>query len=139
MDSRRVARSPRTTLLALLCSAVAAGAVSPAAADAPAPPAVSTDPDIGIVAEPHGTATFTLRRSEPRRQPSSGSSPTSATGRGPTFPEPRRRRSRVTASQDPQSEFALGNAFRAVFTNSEGTAVSRPAKLMWPAQWMRDL
>ncbi len=40
----------------------------------------------------------------------------------------------VTASS---SNF--GNAFRAVFTNSSGTATSRPAKLISPQGWMHDL
>jgi hypothetical protein len=39
----------------------------------------------------------------------------------------------------PNYIFSLGNAFRAVFTNAAGTAVSRPAKLVWRTEWMRDL
>ena len=33
----------------------------------------------------------------------------------------------------------MGDAFRAVFTNSAGTAVSRPAKLVAASEWMHDL
>ena len=33
----------------------------------------------------------------------------------------------------------LGDAYRAVFTNSAGTAISRPAKLVSRMDWMRDL
>lgn len=37
------------------------------------------------------------------------------------------------------SMFSLGNAFRAVFTNVAGTEVTRPAKLVWRAEWMHNL
>src|SRR5580765_6888270 len=44
-----------------------------------------------------------------------------------------------TAVQQPGFVYSLGNAFRAVFMNSAGTATSRPAKLVWRTEWMRDL
>ncbi len=45
----------------------------------------------------------------------------------------------VTAVPYPGYVFSLGNAFRAVFTNAAGTAFSRPARLVWRTEWMRDL
>ena len=33
----------------------------------------------------------------------------------------------------------LGKAFRAVATNTDGTVASRPARLVWRAEWMTDL
>src|SRR5437763_3195833 len=133
MDSR-VARAIRTTLLALLCSAVAAGTVSRAAADAPVRPAVSSDPDIGIVAEPHGTATFNAEADGTPAPTVQWQFAHDRSGPWADIPGATATTLTVTASQDPQSEFALGNAFRAVFTNSEGTAVSRPAKLVSRAE-----
>ena len=45
----------------------------------------------------------------------------------------------ITATDTPGDTFALGNAFRAAFTNTAGTTFSRPAKLVSRAHWMRDL
>lgn len=45
----------------------------------------------------------------------------------------------VISTTDPASTFAVGNAFRAVFTNPAGTATSRPTKLVRRTNWMSDL
>jgi hypothetical protein len=119
--------------------ATALAQAPPAVGDPAAPPTVTSHPDIGIVAEPLGNTSFTAT--------ADGSpAPTvqwqvSSDRRGPWVDIPGATATTlfVTASEQPGDVFALGNAFRAVFTNHAGTAISRPAKLVWRAQWMRDL
>lgn len=121
---------------------LAAGAfllVASASADPMAPPIVTTQPAIGIVAEPEATTSFTATAfGDP---PPSVQWQMASDRNGPWIDIPGATGTTlgVAASEDPGSVFALGHSFRAVFTNAAGTAVSRPTRLVWRAQWMRDL
>jgi hypothetical protein len=123
----------------LVVAALVAGAffVSSAAAAPIVPPTISAQPDLGLVAgagyvtefsaNAAGVPSPTVRwqvapdRNGPWSDVSGNDSETSTT-------------LVVAASTD-----NLGDAYRAVFTNSAGTAISRPAKLVSRMDWMRDL
>jgi hypothetical protein len=129
----------RVPVHALVIAAAVALGSSSALADTSAEPFVTSDPEIAILAEPEASASLTA---------SADGSPAPAVQwqfatdrRGPWTDVPGANGTTLDfrASEQQGSPYALGNAFRAVFTNSAGTAVSRPARLAWRAQWMRDL
>src|SRR6478672_3145751 len=116
------------TIAAALAFPLLIGA-APAAAETSTPPTITTQPDIAVVAEPNAVTSFTA---EADGSPTPTIQWQYATDRGAPWtdvPGVHRTCLGVTASEDPSSVFALGNAFRAVFTNSAGVAISRPAKL----------
>jgi hypothetical protein len=43
------------------------------------------------------------------------------------------------ASQQDTDPLAHGHAVRAVFTNRAGSAITRPARIVWRTEWMKDL
>jgi hypothetical protein len=113
--------------------------VSPwSAAAAPAvAPTISAQPDMGLVEEATDVATFTAA--------ANGSpAPTVrwqvATDRnGPWSDLTGNATETTTTLSVTASASNFGDAYRAVFTNSAGTAISRPAKLVSRMDWMRDL
>ena len=110
-----------------------------ATASAQVPPTVTSHPDIGIVAEPLGTTSFTATADGSPAPTVQWQVSSDRGGPWVDIAGATATTLSVTASEEPGSVFALGNAFRAVFTSQAGTAISRPAKLVWRAQWMRDL
>ena len=110
-----------------------------ATASAQVPPTVTSHPDIGIVAEPLGSTSFTATADGSPAPTVQWQVASDRNGPWADVAGATATTLDVTASEQPGAVFALGNAFRAVFTNQAGTAISRPAKLVWRAQWMRDL
>lgn len=114
--------------------------VSPSAsATAATPPVVTLQPDIAIVAEPNGLTSFEAEADGSPAPAVQWQYSTDRRGPWTNIPGATGTFLLVPASEQPGSVYALGNAFRAVFTNPAGSAISRPAKLVWRAQWMRDL
>ena len=142
LDAANVAkRASGAKILAAvaLCAIAALVSAADAGADTPAQPQITTQPVIGIVDLVGGQTSFEAA--------AAGSpAPTvqwqvSSDRRGPWVDLPGATGTSlfVTASNAGASAFALGNAYRAVFTNASGTAISRPAKLISRIHWMRDL
>jgi hypothetical protein len=130
----------RVCVRALTIAAAIVLSVSPArAVTPPAPPVITTEPDIAVVAEPNGHTSFTAEADGSPAPSIQWQYATDRRGPWTDVPGVHGTYLDVVASEDPASVYALGNAFRAVFTNPAGTAVTRPAKLVWRSQWMRDL
>jgi hypothetical protein len=134
-----VEKTTSTVIVRHILAALALAAALVAGASATSPPIVTAHPDIAIVDTPDATGAFVAAAS---------GSPTptvqwqvSTDRRGPWVDIPGATDTTLpfTASQNSGDMFALGNAFRAVFTNAAGTAVSRPARLVWRSEWMQDL
>ncbi len=113
--------------------------VSPwsAAAGPSVAPAVSVQPDMALVEEVTDVATFTAAAS---------GSPTPtvrwqvASDRSGPWTDLTGNATETTPTLTVTASAAnLGDAYRAVFTNSAGSAISRPAKLVSRMDWMRDL
>ncbi len=128
------ARSRVVLLLIVIVGLISLPASAAATLSAPA---ISAQPDIGIVKAGGELASFTANATgvptpqvhwevAPGRD-----GPWSLLFRNPTVDS---RTLEVTANAS-----NLGDAYRAVFTSSAGTVVSRPAKLVSKMDWMRDL
>jgi hypothetical protein len=122
-----------------LLIAAALAVASPALGDSGVPPFVASPPELGLVAAVGDLFQFTATAT---------GSPTPtvqwqwAPARGGPWSDIAGATSTTltaTSTNDPASPFTIGHAFRAVFTNSAGTALSRPEKLVSRTNWMRDL
>ncbi len=129
----------RVPVIALTIAAAVALGVSSAAAETFAPPFVTAEPDIAIVAEPGASTSFTAAADGSPAPAVQWQFATDRRGPWTDIPGASSTTLNLSVSDDLGSVYALGNAFRAVFTNAAGKAVSRPAKLVWRTQWMRDL
>ena len=135
----RLRAGGRGALMVVAGLLLVAATSSPALADTTVPPGVAVQPETAVLFEPEGAVSYSA--SAQGTPAPSVQWQWSADRSGPWVDIPGATSSTLnfTASEDPQSMFALGHAFRAVFTNSAGTASSRAARLVWRAQWMRDL
>ena len=120
--------------LILLCMALIAP--SPAAAASGAP-TITAQPDLGLVAGPGYVTQFSAN----------ATGTPAPTVRWQVAPDRAGPWSDVTGNDSETSTTMvvsastanLGDAYRAVFTNSVGTAISRPAKLVSRMDWMANL
>lgn len=126
-------------LLVAFVAAVAVVVAPNALADSPVAPVVTSSPELALVAaagdvvQLTATAVGTPAPTVQWQVAASRSGPWSdiAGATSTTLSVP--------STTDPASAFAVGNAFRAVFTNPAGTATSRPTKLVRRTNWMSDL
>jgi hypothetical protein len=125
----------------LLAAAFVGGVmlVSPwsAAAAPSAAPAISAQPDMALVEEATDVGTFTAAAT-------GAPAPTvrwqvASDRNGPWVDLTGNATETSTTLSVTASASNLGDAYRAVFTNSAGSAISRPAKLVSRMDWMRDL
>jgi hypothetical protein len=131
----RMHRGIRAALV--VAAAVASWVVapsSPARADIPIAPEVTVQPQLEVYTGAAGPLDFTASAygvPQPTVQWES------ASGRnGPWTAVAGATGTTLAVSLDAGNE---GHAYRAVFTNPSGTAISRPAKLVSTANWMHDL
>jgi hypothetical protein len=127
-------------LLAAAAVAVALLAAAPTAfADSPDAPVVTASPDLALVAAAGDVVQ--LSASAAGTPAPTVQWQVAASRSGPWFDIPGATSTTLTvpSTTDPTSVFAVGNAFRAVFTNSAGSAASRPTKLVRRTNWMGDL
>ncbi len=126
-------------VLAAILFAVALRAPQPLLATASAPPSITAEPEMAIVPDAGAEAAFTAAADG---SPAPGVQWQFAPDRfGPWTDVPGATAATLTftASDVTGDMFALGNAYRAVFTNDGGVMSSRPARLVSRAHWMRDL
>jgi hypothetical protein len=117
-------------------SVVTTGGLSLSAA---APPCVTADPDIAVVPDAGSTASFRASADSSTNAAIQWQFAPDRLGPWTDIPGGTASTLTITATDVAGGMFALGNAYRAVFTNAAGAAVSRPAKLVSRAHWMRDL
>jgi hypothetical protein len=115
--------------------ATASAQVPPAVADLAVPPTVTFQPNIGIVDALVGSTSFGATADGSPAPTVQWQVSNDPGGPWVDIPGATNTQLVVTATED----FALGSAFRVVFTNSAGTAISRPARLVSRFHWMRDL
>ena len=115
----------------------AALSVQPAIAAAATAPMITSQPDIGLVYEAGEVTQFSAHA---EGTPSPTVRWQVATDRnGPWSNVTGNPNETTTTLVIAASTENLGDAYRAVFTNSAGTAISRPAKLISRADWMSNL
>jgi hypothetical protein len=115
--------------------------MSPAVALAATAPTITSQPDIALVGEAGGVTQSSAQFS------AHAEGTPAPTVRWQVAPDRNGPWSDVTGSPKvttttlvvPASAENLGDAYRAVFTNSAGTTISRPAKLVSRADWMSNL
>src|SRR5215831_10890346 len=125
-------------LLATVIGLSMAGSQS-LSADATTPPLVTADPDIAVVPDVGSEASFTASADPSSAATIQWQFAPDRNGPWADIPGATASTLTITATDTPGDTFALGNAFRAAFTNTAGTTFSRPAKLVSRAHWMRDL
>jgi hypothetical protein len=109
------------------------------AADTSTAPTVTSEPDIAIVPDAGSDATFTATADGSPAPTIQWQFAPERNGPWTDIPGATQPTLVVTASDTAGDMFALGNTYRAVFTNATGIATSRPARLASRAHWMRDL
>jgi hypothetical protein len=108
-------------------------------ARAGAPPIVTAHPDMGLVPDAGSEASFAAAADGSPAPAVQWQVAPDRSGPWTDIPGATEPTLTFTATDVTGDLFALGNAYRAVFTNSGGTAQSRPAKLLSRVHWMRDL
>ena len=120
--------------------AAAALAIAPnVTEDSPEAPIVTTSPELALVAAAGDTVQLTATAAGTPSPTVQWQVATTRAGPWTDITGATSTTLAVVSTTDPASPFAVGNAFRAVFTNAAGTAVSRPTKLVRRTNWMRDL
>ena len=131
--SRGVARLLAAIAVAMLV------AVSTASADSPDAPVVTSSPDLALVAAAGDVVQLSAAAVGTPAPTVQWQVAASRSGPWSDIPGATSTTLSVPSTTDPTSAFAVGNAFRALFTNPAGSAASRPTKLVRRTNWMSDL